>query len=147
MKTLYEIGIVFRGFILVNHIFKKLPTQLERHKKEADKDLRGAFISAISTFAQSFFKSSSLEYLESDNVLFIFKMSEVKSSDSQMKEPIIMYGLSEKKKKNSDKIVKKILEKIEPILELFIQKFNGVDFSEIDQFKKFKNELIEFFEK
>ncbi|MHA1491377.1 MAG: hypothetical protein ACTSRI_17210 [Promethearchaeota archaeon] len=147
MKTLYEIGIVFRGFILVNHIFKKLPPQLERHKKEADKDLRGAFISAISTFAQSFFKSSSLEYLESDNVLFIFKMSEVKSSDSQMKEPIIMYGLSEKKKKNSDKIVKKFLEKIEPILELFIQKFNGVDFSEIDQFKKFKNELIEFFEK
>ncbi len=99
MKTLYEIGIVFRGFILVNYILKELPEQLERHKKEKNKDLRGAFISAISTFAQSFFKSSSLEYLESDNVLFIFKMSEVRSSDSSMKEPLIMYGLCEKKKK------------------------------------------------
>ncbi|MFX1298279.1 MAG: hypothetical protein ACFFD2_25925, partial [Promethearchaeota archaeon] len=97
MKELYDVGIVFRGFVLVNNVFRELPTEKET---EAKRDLRGAFISAISSFAESAFTNNHLEYLESGNFLFIFKMGEVKSNDNTLNEPIILYGLTEKKKKN-----------------------------------------------
>lgn len=147
MKELYEIGIVFRGFILVNHIFKELPEQGDQPKIEPYKDLRGAFISAINSFAESFFKSSSLEYLESGNILFVFKMAEIKPIDSTVIEPIIAYGLVDKMKKNSDKIVKRFLEQVQPILELFVQKYKEADFSKLDLFQPFKEDLIKFFSK
>ena len=75
-------------------------------------------------------------------------MSEVKSGDnnSDFKEPIIMYGLTEKKrKKNPDKFVKKFLDKLNPILENFIQKYNNADFTELTQFKSYKDEIKRYF--
>ncbi|MFX0009912.1 MAG: hypothetical protein ACFE9R_06335, partial [Candidatus Hermodarchaeota archaeon] len=69
MKELYEIGIVFRGFILVNYEFKKLDK--DDSPSKANKDLRGSFISAINTFAKNAFNNLSLEYLESSNILFV----------------------------------------------------------------------------
>jgi len=110
-----------------------------------DKDLRGAFISAISSFVETAFKNTSLEYLESGSVLFIFKMGTVQSSDSNMREPIILYGLVQKPKKKPDKLVNKFFDKITPILELFIQKYNGKDFCELSQFESFKDDIHEFF--
>ncbi|TFG26740.1 MAG: hypothetical protein EU532_09065 [Promethearchaeota archaeon] len=142
MKEIYDIGIVFRGFILVNYNFKELPAQKELDSK---KDLRGAFISAISSFAETAFTNNNLEYLESGNILFIFKMSDIKSSDTSMKEPIILYGLVEKKKKNPDKIVKKFLTKGQLVLESFIQKYEGCDFTEISQFESFQEDLQNYF--
>ena len=44
MKELYELGIVFRCSILVNHMHQEIPGKI---KKEAHKDLRGSFISAM----------------------------------------------------------------------------------------------------
>ena len=145
MREIYEIGIIFRGFVIVSNIFKEHPSQ-----KESDviQDLSGAFISAISSFAQTAFTNNSLEYLESGNILFIFKMSEVKAGDnnSDFKEPIIMYGLTEKKKKkNPDKFVKKFLDKLNPILENFIQKYYNADFTELTQFTSYKNEIKRYF--
>ena len=142
MKEVYDIGIVFRGFILVNKSFKELSVQKDLGSK---KDLRGAFISAISSFAESAFKNNNLEYLESGNILFIFKMSNIKSSDNSMKEPIILYGLVEKKKKNPNKIVKKFLTKGQLVLESFTQKYDGCDFTEISQFESFKEDLQNYF--
>ena len=142
MKDIYDIGIVFRGFIIVNKIFKELPAQKDLDNK---KDLRGAFISAISSFAETAFTNNNLEYLESGNILFIFKMSDIKSSDNNMKEPIILYGLVEKKKKNPDKIVKKFLIKGQLILESFTQKYEGCDFTEISKFESFKEDLQDYF--
>jgi hypothetical protein len=142
LKEIYDIGIVFRGFILVNKTFKKLSVQKELDSK---KDLRGAFISAISSFAESAFTNNNLEYLESGNILFIFKMSKVKSSDYNMKEPIILYGLVEKKKKNPDKTVKKFLSKAQLVLESFIQKYDDRDFTEINQFESFKEDINNYF--
>lgn len=144
MREIYDIGIVFRGFILVNNIFKELPIQKDLDNR---KDLRGAFISAISSFAESAFTNNNLEYLESGNFLFIFKMSEVKSIDNNKKEPIILYGLVEKKKKNPDKDVKKFLSKAQLILESFIQKYEDKDFTEINQFKPFKEDLKNYYAK
>jgi len=140
MKELYELGIVFRGFILVKHKFKHISEQNEKNK-----DLRGAFISAINSFAESAFNNLSLEYLESKNILFIFKASEIKTSDSHLEEPIILYGLTDKKKKDTDKFVKKFLEKVGVILQLFISRFQNRDFTELDQFEPFKQEIENFF--
>lgn len=142
LKELYELGFVFRGFVLVNHILKKLPVQKE---KGVNKDLRGAFISAINTFADTAFNNNSLEYLESGNILFIFKISEVQSEDNFMKEPIILYGLVDKSKKKSDKLVKKFFERVDPMIQLFIQKYNLKDFTELNQFETFKDVMEDFF--
>ena len=142
MKELYELGFVFRGFVLVSHNFKDLPDEKELG---VNKDLRGAFISAINAFADTAFNKSSIEYLESGNILFIFRMDEVQSNDNVIKESLILYGLVDKSKKKSDKLVRKFFERVDPILQLFIQKFNGANFSELNQFEHFEKIVADFF--
>ncbi|MFX1444425.1 MAG: hypothetical protein ACFFHV_13500 [Promethearchaeota archaeon] len=127
---------------MVNSEFRKLDTD---KNSESKRDMRGAFISAINSFAESAFINNHLEYLESGNYLFIFKMGEVKSCDNNSNEPIILYGLTEKKKKNPNKTVRKFLGKAELILESFIQKFNDRDFTELNQFEPFKEDLKDYF--
>jgi hypothetical protein len=141
LKELYELGFVFRGFVLVSHNFKNLP---DRKELGVNKDLRGAFISAINAFADTAFNKSSIEYLESGNILFIFKMAEIQSNDNTIKESLILYGLVDKSKKKSDKLVRKFFEKVDPILQLFIQKFSGANFSELNQFEHFEKVVEEF---
>jgi hypothetical protein len=133
---------VFRGFVLVKHILKELPVQKETG---INKDLRGAFISAINTFADTAFNKNSIEYLESGNILFIFKIAQIQSEDNRVKEPIILYGLVDKSKKKSDKLVRKFMEKVDPVLQLFIQKYNQADFTELNQFEPFQEVMQEFF--
>ena len=142
MKELYEIGIVFRGFVLVNHVFKNI--EKKDNLKSPNKDLRGAFISAINLFAKNAFNNLCLEYLESNNILFIFKAFDIKASDSNQNETIILYSLIDKKKKDTDKFVKKFLQKIEPISLLFVSRYSNKDFSELNQFAPFQNEIKEF---
>ncbi|MFX0046904.1 MAG: hypothetical protein ACFE8G_01930 [Candidatus Hermodarchaeota archaeon] len=142
MKELYEIGIVFRGFILVSYEFKKL--EKEENLDKAKKDLRGSFISAINLFARNAFNNLSLEYLEASNILFVFRAYEIQVADCDYKEPIILYGLVDKKKKDTDKFVKKFLQKIDPILNLFISRYANKDFSEITQFESFQKDIREF---
>jgi hypothetical protein len=142
MKELYEIGIVFRGFILVNYEFKKIDK--EENQTKANKDLRGSFISAINTFAKNAFNNLALEYLESSNILFVFKAYEIQAVDCDYKEPVILYGLIDKKKKDTDKFVKKFLQRIDPILTLFISRYANKDFSEINQFEPFQDDIKEF---
>jgi len=142
LKELYELGFVFRGFVLVNHVLKEIPLQKE---SGINRDLRGAFISAINIFVDTAFKNNSMEYLESGNILFIFKIANIQSRDNRVKEPIILYGLVDKSKKKSDKLVRKFFEKVEPVLQLFIQKYNEVDFTELNQFEPFQETIQEFF--
>ncbi|MFX1572875.1 MAG: hypothetical protein ACFFB0_09005 [Promethearchaeota archaeon] len=142
MKELYELGFVFRGFVLVKHAFKNLPVQKEHGMTQ---DLRGAFISAINAFVDTAFNKSSLEYLESGNILFIFKIAEIQSQDNRLKESLILYGLVDKSKKKSDKLVRKFFEKIDPILQLFLQKFRKANFSELNQFESFEQIMKDFF--
>ena len=93
--NLIEIGFIFRGFTIISHTFKELQIQ---KKEDNMKDLRSAFVSAISSFAETAFNNNNLEYLESGNILFIFKMSKVKSRGAKSDEPLILYGLTQKKK-------------------------------------------------
>ena len=145
MKGLYEIGFVFRGFVIVSHEFRKIPKKSSNYSEGPEKDLRGAFISAISAFAETAFNNSSLEYLESGEILFIFKMDKVRSLDGFSDEPIILYSLVKRLKKKPDRLVRKILENIEHLLQLFIQKYNGKDFCELNQFKEFEKDIIGYF--
>lgn len=126
----------------MNHVLKELQLQKE---SGINKDLRGAFISAINTFVDTAFNKNSIEYLESGNILFIFKIAEIQSVDNRVKEPIILYGLVDKSKKKSDKLVRKFFERVEPVLQLFIQKYNGADFTELNQFESFQEVVEEFF--
>ena len=142
MKELYEIGIVFRGFVLVSYEFKKIAKK--DTLKNVSKDLRGGFISAINLFAKNAFNNLSLEYLESGNILFIFKVLEIKAANYNVKEPVILYGLVDKKKKDTDKFVKKFLEKMNPILNLFITRYTNKDLTEYSQFKPFQKEIKDF---
>ncbi len=144
LKELYEIGIVFRGFVLVSVEFRDLP--ILQQDTRTNKDLRGAFISAINIFAESAFSNTSLEYLESGHVLFIFKMSEIKPKHGDIKERVILYGLVEKKKKNPTKIVNRFLEKVEPILNQFAQQYHEADFTELNQFEPFRDEITRYFD-
>jgi len=143
MKELVELGIVFRGFILVKHLFKN---GVNHQDDDPCKDLRGPFITAINTFAQNAFNNLSLEYLESSNNLFIFKVHEIKAQDSDYPEHIILYGLTERRKKDPDKLVKKFLEKSEPIIQLFISRYNNKDLTELSQFEPFRDAIREFFD-
>jgi len=144
LKELYEIGFVFRGFVLVNHVFKDMPQQKDHG---VTKDLRGAFISAINTFSETAFNKSSLEYLESGNILFIFKLADIQSGDNNVIEPVILYGLVDKSKKKSDRLVNKFFDRVNPVLQLFVQKFNGANFSELNQFEDFEEKVVEFLTK
>lgn len=147
LKQLYEIGIVFRGFVIVNYSFRELPEDSKGTMAGKEKDLRGAFVSAISSFAESAFTNTSLEYLESGATLFIFKMANVQSLDSINIEPVILYGLlSKSKQKKVDKMVNRFLEKIDPLLQLFVQRYNGRDFCEVNQFQDFQQEIENYFD-
>ncbi|MBY8982766.1 MAG: hypothetical protein KGD57_07445 [Candidatus Lokiarchaeota archaeon] len=141
MTNLLEIGIVFRGFVIVNHKFKVISNVSSTNIAD---DLRGAFIDAINSFAKSAFHNCSLEYLEMQNFLFIFKIGEVLAGDSNLKEPFIMYGLS-KRRRNSDRFVKKFYEKLDFVMEFFTQKYAGEDFTEVQKFQDFKDDMKDYF--
>ena len=141
MKNLYEIGIIFRGTIICNYYFKDLPGQV---KIEPHRDLRGAFISSINSFVSKTFKNNPLEYFESGNFLFAFKVSEIKAKDSpsRTKEAIIIYGIREKKR-SPGKIAKEFLKKAESLLNLFIERYRNIDFlTDSYLIKDFEFELL-----
>jgi hypothetical protein len=139
-----EIGIIFRGFVLFKHTFEELDDYKE---KNSNKTLRGAFIEAMNKFAQKCFsQDSNLEYLESGDVLFIFKYDTVEPSDSNDKEDVIFYGLVKRKKqKHTEKLVEEFLEIAQEALVEFVKKYDGVDFTELDQFQSFKYDAVGFF--
>lgn len=141
MRDLFEVGIVFRGFILTKYKFKSLE---DKNKDKTDKDLRGAFISAITSFADKAFLNTALEYLEMDKYLCIFKIKSIKPKMSNNKEPLIMYGITESKR-YPDRYVEKFFEKITPIIEQFTLKYQNADFTELNQFEPFSQELKEYF--
>lgn len=141
MKELFEVGIVFRGFILTKYKFRDFKNTVEEN---SDQDLRGAFISAINTFADKAFLNTALEYLEMDKYLCIFKIRSIRTKMSNDKEALILYGLTERTR-NPDKYVEKFFEKINPIIEQFTLTYEGTDFTELNQFAPFKQELKEYF--
>jgi hypothetical protein len=90
------------------------------------------------------FKNNPLEYFESGNFLFAFKVSEIKAKDSpsRTKEAIIIYGIREKKR-SPGKIAKEFLKKAESLLNLFIERYRNIDFlTDSYLIKDFEFELL-----
>ena len=133
-------GFIFRGFVILSHDFKDLPARASEKR-----DLRGAFIAAINTFAETAFNNNTLEFLETAEILFIFSLKKVRSRESRGEEPIILYGLLDKKKKNSDKVVRKFIGKSELIFQRFITEYNDKDFTNLSLFEPFEEELKDYF--
>ncbi|MBD3254162.1 MAG: hypothetical protein GF383_03675 [Candidatus Lokiarchaeota archaeon] len=71
-------------------------------------------------------------------------MSKITSCDNSREEPLILYGLIEKRKK-PDKMTKKFLDKVQPIIQEFKLRYEGKDFTELSQFEAFKNEIKGYF--
>jgi len=143
LKEIYEAGIIFRGFTLVNYIIRNLSVKT---KKEIHKDLRSSFISAITQFVEKAFQGSTLEYLESGDILFIFITETIQAGDFNTVENILAYAICDKKK-NIDKQVEKVKEKLNLMLIHFKQKYNNENFTIIDKFQDFKPEIEKFFTK
>ena len=61
MKELIEIGLVFRGFVIVSYEFQQDPSKTNESSNGV-KNLRGAFVSAINSFVETAFNDTSLEY-------------------------------------------------------------------------------------
>lgn len=141
MQSIFEVGLIFRGFTLVNHKFRDF---IPKTQKQIHEDLRSSFISAITQFCETAFMGSTLEYLESGPVLLIFTTDLIQSSDFQSDEPILAYSICDKKK-NVDKQVKKVKEKLTPMLLYFIQQHNNEFFAEVSKFRSFAQKIEEYF--
>lgn len=143
LKEIYEAGVILRGFTLVNYIIRNVSVKT---KKEVHKDLRSSFISAITQFVEKAFQGSTLEYLESGDILFIFITDTIQAGDFNTLENILAYAICDKKK-NIDKQVEKVREKLKLMLIHFKQKYNNENFTIIDKFQDFKPEIEKFFTK
>jgi len=141
LKTIFEAGLIFRGYTLVNRKFKDF---IAKESTEIHEDLRASFISAITEFCEYAFMGSSLEYLVSKDILIIFTTDTINADDFPSKEPILAYAICDKKK-NVDRQVRSVVERLSNILIYFIQRYNNQNLSETTQFNKFKRVIEDFF--
>ena len=89
-----EVGIMFRGFILVKRSYHKTT------KGKIDPDLRSGLLTAIRSFAESAFQKGSLEYFEGKRFLITFTDEEILSEDSIEPETITSYAILDTEKKS-----------------------------------------------
>ncbi|MHA2398059.1 MAG: hypothetical protein ACXADU_04125 [Promethearchaeota archaeon] len=134
-----EAGLMFRGFILVKRSFHKTT------KGKIDPDLRSGLLTAIKSFAESAFEKASLEYFEGDRFLITFTDDEVLSEDGIEPETLTSYAILDREKK-IDKYLQKV---VRPSLKNVIKEFKdlniGKNYSEVSQFKGFKDNLEAIF--
>ena len=134
-----EAGIIFRGFILVKRSYHKTT------KGKIDQDLRSGLLSAILSFAESFFKDDSVEYFEGKRFSFTIIQDEITSGDSREPEVLTSYAILDQEKKiekYTRKIIRPLLRKV---ISEFISLSKGKNLSEVSQFKGFKNNLNRIF--
>jgi hypothetical protein len=134
-----EAGLLFRGFTLVKKSYHKTT------KGKIDTDLRSGLLTAILNFAQSTFSKDLIEYFEGKKFLIAFIEDKIEAEDGFEPELIISYAILDKEKK-IEKYIKKILR---PLLKDVLKEFKalntGKNFSEVSQFKYFKQNLDNIF--
>ncbi|MFW9864573.1 MAG: hypothetical protein ACFFEN_00610 [Candidatus Thorarchaeota archaeon] len=134
-----EAGLIFRGFYLVKKSYHKTT------KGKIDQDLRSGLLTAILNFAETAFTKDTVEYFEMNKLLITFKEDRLVAKDSLEPETLISYVVLDKEKK----VEKYIHKVIQPLLDKVIQEFRanhmGKNFSEVSQFKVFKQNLDRIF--
>ena len=137
--TIYEAGLLFRGFTLINSIYH------ESSGDKIDMDLRSGLLSAIIIFAENAFSSSLIEYLEGTKFVIAFTHDKMMSDDSNESEILIGYAIIDKKKK----IEKYVQKTIQPFLYQctvkFKNEYEGRNLSEVSQFYPFKDYIDSIF--
>ena len=138
MSLIREVGILFRGFTVV---------QCQYHKaalSRVDKDLRSGLLSAIIIFAENAFSTSIMDYLESDKYIIAFTQDKMMAIDSMIPEIILGYCILDKKKKLERKIHTRIQPLLSQALVAFKTRYDGYNVSEVSIFQGFKHYLNEF---
>ena len=134
-----EAGLLFRGFSLVKKSYHK--TTLGK----IDSDLRGGLLTALLTFADTAFKSDSIEYFEGGKFVTAFINDKIRAEDSLEPEILISYVILDKEKK-IDKYIKKIIQPM--LIKLaceFKNKNEMKNLSEVSLFTDFKKDIDSIF--
>jgi len=126
---IYEAGIIIGGFpiISVNYI--------NPHEEENDLIHKCAFLSCILNFADIFI--SPIEYLESNKYCLAFWKNVIETIDSEEMD-IYVYFILNKYKEFYKDLKKKIIPVLEILLNEFIARYNGSNFSNSSQFSSFR---------
>ncbi len=134
-----EAGLLFRGFNLVKKSYHKITLG------KIDSDLRSGLLTALLTFADTAFKSDSIEYFEGGKFVTAFINDKIRAEDSLEPEILISYVILDKEKK-IDKYIKKI---IQPMLVKLASDFKNQNemknLSEVSQFTDFKKDIDSIF--
>ena len=130
-----EAGVVFRGFILVKRSYHKTT------KGKIDPDLRSGLLSAILSFAESFFKDNSVEYFEGKKFSFILINDKILSEDGVEPEVLTAYAILDYEKRIEKYMRKIVIPLLKKVLSEFKSLNDGKNLSEVTQFKYFKKTL------
>jgi len=135
----HELGIIIRGVPVVNIMIT------DYNGRETNLVVKTALLSGLLRFAEA--TMAAVEYLECNNYHIIFHQGFILSEFS-IEEPIITYGVIDKiKRKEEKKVEKTIRKQVKPILkrisDLFRNRFNGKNLSEVSQFREFSKEIEE----
>ena len=134
-----EAGLMFRGFNLVKRSYHKST------KGKVDADLRSGLLTIIKTFAESALTKGSLEYFEGKKFLIAFTDAEIMSEDGTELETLISYAIIDKEKKMEKYTHKIILPLLKKVIKEFMISNKGKNFSEVSQFRGFKETLDKIF--
>ena len=115
---------------------------MKTKEKEKSDILKGAFLSAITSFSKELF-SENLTYIEGNTYTAIFSHDLIISLESKYEEPVIAYIICDvAKKRNIDKLIdKKIKPMLESLLTQFKQKYSGKNLIQTDIFDSFRQKL------
>jgi len=134
-----ESGLIFRGFTLVKRSYHKST------KGKIDDDLRSGLLTAIKSFAESAFTRGSVEYFEGSKFIIAFTDAEIMSEDGIEPETLISYAIIDREKRMERYMHKIILPLLKNVIEEFITLYSKKNFSEVSQFKGFKENLNKIF--
>ena len=137
--TIYEAGLLFRGFTLINSVYRKSSNE------NIHQDLRSGLLSAIITFAENAFSSSLMEYLEGTKFVVAFTQDNIMSEDSRRPEVLIGYAILDKRKKIEKYIHKTIIPLLSQCVIRFKSEFEGKHLSLLSQFEPFRDYIDSIF--
>lgn len=133
-----EVGILFRGFSLVNVKYHKTG-------KDGRTDLRCALFTALINLAETAFSSKKLNYFEGKKYTIVFIEDTILSKDGFEPEAIYAYAILDKEKKIEKRIKSLIRPLLKEAITTFIEKYSGKFLSKVAQFNDFKENLNEIF--
>jgi hypothetical protein len=125
-----EFGIIIEGVPIICINYHKTG------EREVDFACKGAVISSIMKFAENVIEP--VESFESNKYHILFKRDKIRTK-SNKKAQMIIYTVLDKKEDFSKKLKKKIIGKMDNILNEFMSQYSGYDYSETSQFAGFVN--------